>query len=101
MPVLVQNQQQRSTARESRTVRANFRRRLLISALRFVIVFAAAALIGGGWYLAKKGFGREWRYRVVEELHKRGVEVSIRRLTLSPSRGLVARDVRVFDYKNR
>jgi hypothetical protein len=64
-------------------------------------VMTAAALIGGGWYLARKGFGREWRRRVVEELHKRGVEVSIRRLTLNPFRGLVAQDVRVFDYKNR
>jgi len=60
-----------------------------------------AAFIGGGWYLAKKGFGREWRRRVVEELHKRGVEVSIQRLTLNPFRGLVAQGVRVYDYKNR
>ncbi|HEY4285124.1 MAG TPA: hypothetical protein VGM62_18825, partial [Chthoniobacterales bacterium] len=61
----------------------------------------AAALIGGGWYLTKKGFGREWRRRMVEELHKHGVEASIGRLTLNPFRGLVAKDVRVFDYKNR
>src|ERR1700726_4503296 len=78
-----------------------FSHRLLVSALRFLVVLAISALIGGGWYLAKKGFGREWRRRVVEELHKRGVEVSIRRLTLNPFRGLVAKDVRIFDYKNR
>src|SRR5438067_7073706 len=101
MPVLLQHQQQRSSAKQGPSVRTNFGRRLLISVLRFVVVFLAAALIGGGWYLAKKGFGREWRYRVVEELHKRGIEVSIRRLTLNPFRGLVAQDVRVFDYKNR
>ncbi len=70
-------------------------------ALRLVVVIAIAALLGGGWYLAKKGFGREWRYRVVEELHKRGVEASIRRLTLDPFRGLIAQDVRIFDYKHR
>src|SRR2546430_9659426 len=81
--------------------RHSFGRRLLVSAVRFVIVMLLAAFIGGGWYLAKKGFGREWRRRVVEELHKRGVEVSIGRLTLNPFRGLVANDVRVFDYKNR
>src|SRR3954470_9309822 len=79
----------------------SFGRRLLISTIRFAVVMLAGALIGGGWYLARKGFGREWRLRVVEELHKRGVEVSIRRLTLNPFRGLVAQDVRVFDYKNR
>src|SRR3954464_14551709 len=78
-----------------------FAHRFLISTIRLIVVALLAASIGGGWYLAKKGFGREWRYRVVEELHKRGVEVSIRRLTLNPFRGLVAKDVRVFDYKNR
>src|SRR5438270_1354086 len=56
---------------------------------------------GGGYYLAKRGFGREWRLRVVEELHKRGVEAYIGRLTLDPFRGLVAKNVRIFDYKNR
>src|ERR1700719_3679129 len=78
-----------------------FSRRLLVSALRLLIVLTISALIGGGWYLAKKGFGRQWRSRIVEELHKRGVEASIRRLTLDPFRGLVAKDVRIFDYKNR
>src|ERR1700724_493434 len=78
-----------------------FSRRLLVSALRLLIVLAISALIGGGWYLARKGFGRQWRSRVVEELHKRGVEASIRRLTLDPFRGLVAQDVRIFSYKHR
>ena len=62
---------------------------------------AIFALGWGGWYLAKRGFGRQWRDRVVEELHKRGVEASVRRLTLDPVRGLIAQDVRIFDFKNR
>src|SRR5438477_1880669 len=78
-----------------------FARRLLISACWFVSVILLSALLGGGWYLSKKGFGRQWRYRVVEELHKRGVEASVGRLTLDPFRGLVAKDVRIFDYKKR
>ena len=78
-----------------------FGRRLVLSGLRFLVVLAISALIGGGWYLARKGFGRQWRYRVVEELHKRGVEASIGHLTLDPFRGLVAQNVRIFDYKNR
>src|SRR5438876_10929284 len=79
----------------------SFARRVLVSALRLLAILAIATLPGGGLYLAKKGFGRQWRYRVVEELHKRGVEASVRRLTLDPFRGLVAKNVRIFDYKNR
>ena len=60
-----------------------------------------AGAIAGGWYLARKGFRGQWRSRVVEELHRRGVEASIGHLTLDPFRGLVARDVRIFSYKNR
>src|SRR5580704_517245 len=78
-----------------------FSRRLLVSALRLLIVVAISALIGGGYYLAKRGFGRQWRYRVVDELRKHGVEANIGRLTLDPFRGLVAKNVRIFDYKNR
>ena len=50
--------------------------------LRLMVV--ALVLVCGwtGWYLAKRGFGREWRDRVSQELHKRGVEASIQRLTL-------------------
>ncbi len=58
-------------------------------------------ILWGGWYLAKRGFGQQWRSLVVEELHKRGVEASVGRLTLDPFRGLVAKNVRIFDYKNR
>jgi len=69
--------------------------------MRLAMLVAIAGIFGGGWYLAKRGFGREWRYRVVEELHRRGVEASVGRLTLDPFRGLVAQNVRIFDYKNR
>ena len=70
-------------------------------ALRFFLFVAICALTWSGWYLAKRGFGRQWRDRVVEELHKRGVEASVSRLTLDPVRGLIAQDVRIFDFKNR
>jgi len=76
-------------------------RRIGLSVMRLAVVVAMFSVIGGGYYLARRGFGREWRYRVVEELHKRGVEADIGRLTLDPFRGLVARNVRIFDYKNR
>src|SRR5947207_5344284 len=75
--------------------------RIAVNVPRLLILIVIAVSLSGGWYLAKRGFGRQWRYRVVEELHKRGVEASIGRLTLDPFRGLVAKNVRIFDYKNR
>jgi hypothetical protein len=81
--------------------RPSLARRVARTGLRVVALFLVAALLGGSWYLAKRGFGRQWRYRVVEELRKHGVEASVRRLTLDPFRGLVAQDVRIFDYHNR
>jgi hypothetical protein len=76
-------------------------RRVVVNVARLVILVTILGTLGAGWYLAKRGFGRQWRYRVVEELHKQGVEASIGRLTLNPFRGLVANNVRIFDYKNR
>ena len=82
-------------------VRHPVRVRLLRTLVRLTIVLVLGGLVAGGWYLAKKGFSRNWRNTVVEELHKRGVEASVRRLTLDPFRGLIARDVRIYDYKKR
>jgi len=76
-------------------------RRIAVTFVRLVILGSILGIGGGGYYLAKRGFGRQWRYRIVEELRKRGVEASIGRLTLDPFRGLVAKNVRIFDYKNR
>jgi hypothetical protein len=76
-------------------------RRIAVIFARLVILGIILGIGGGGYYLAKRGFGRQWRYRVVEELHKHGVETSIGRLTLDPFRGLIAKNVRIFDYKNR
>ena len=80
---------------------STFRRRFARTIARFLVLLIISAFIGGGWYLSKKGFGRQWRARIAEEFHKHGLEASIRRLTLDPFRGLIAKDVRIFDYKNR
>src|SRR5438552_629873 len=98
MPVALEQPQLHHSAQTPRLRRA---RRVVAIAIRLAILAAIVATVSGGWYLAKRGFGRQWRYRVVEELHKRGVEASIGRLTLDPLRGLVAKNVRIFDYKNR
>src|SRR5436305_2539453 len=98
MPVTIEPAKTVESPRDSGP---SFRRRLTISILRLTIVVLIAASIGGGWYLARKGFRGQWRSRVVEEMHRRGVEASIGHLTLDPFRGLVAKDVRIFSYKDR
>src|SRR6266567_4425644 len=80
---------------------STFAHPLARSILRLAVVLVIAAAISGGWYLARKGFGGRTRARIVEELHRRGVEASIARLTLNPFRGLVARNVRIFSYQDR
>src|SRR5437660_8498626 len=98
MPAVLEPPQVRPVTRFRKRT---WRKRIALSLIRLTILAAIVAIIGGGYYLARRGFGREWRYRVVEELHKRGVEADIGRLTLDPFRGLIARNVRIFDYKNR
>src|SRR6266702_1602454 len=98
MPVVLEPTQVRPSAQTPPLRRA---RRVLAIAIRLMILAAFVGIFGGGYYLARRGFGREWRFRVVEELHKRGVEAQIGRLTLDPFRGLVAKNVRIFDYRNR
>src|SRR5204863_3823041 len=100
MPAVLQPPRRDFGTSVSRRKRA-WGRRIALSVLRLAILGVIFGIIGGGYYLAKRGFGREWRLRVVEELHKRGVEAYIGRLTLDPFRGLVAKNVRIFDYKNR
>ena len=71
---------------------------------RFIQIILLLLLLigsGGGWYLYRKGLTRPWRELVLEELRKRGVEVAFGSLTVEPFRGLVARDVRVFDSPKR
>jgi len=97
MPVLEPPQ-----VRPSRPWRkSSWAHRIALTFVRLVILGVIFGIGGGGYYMAKRGFGRQWRYRVVEELRKHGVEASIGRLTLDPFRGLVAKNVRIFDYKNR
>ena len=82
--------------RRAKLHRFQSRRVLHLAIVAFVLICGWT-----GWYLAKRGFGKEWRDRVSQELHKRGVEASIQRLTLDPVRGLIAQNVRIYDFKNR
>jgi AsmA-like C-terminal region len=98
MPPVLEEPQPAAPARDRPSRFAGQSAKIVI---RLLLVLALAGILGAGWYLARKGFGRQWRRLVVEELHKHGVEARIGRLTLDPFRGLVAQDVRIFDYKKR
>jgi hypothetical protein len=72
-------------------------RRVLLTLFALFLAVALAGL----WYASERGFTSKWRRLVSEEFQKRGVEVTLRRLTLDPVRGFVAKDVRVFDAHDR
>src|SRR5260370_14754302 len=98
MPAVLEPPQVRtSTQYRKRT----WRRRIALYLMRLAVLVAMFGSIGGGYYLARRGFGRQWRYRVVEELHRQGVEADIGLLAFDPFRCLFATNVRIFDYKNR
>ena len=72
-------------------------RRVLLTLFALFLAVALGAL----WYASERGFTNKWRNYVTEEFRKRGVEVTLRHLTLDPLRGLVAKDVRVYDERDR
>ena len=78
-----------------------WRRQIVMSTTRLFVLAVLVGALWGAWYLANKGFGRQFRYTVVEELRKRGVDASVRKLTLDPFRGLVAQDLRIYDSRDR
>ncbi len=55
----------------------------------------------GAYYIYEKGFGRRWRGVLEKEFGRFGLQISVRRLTLDPFRGLVAKDVEIYDSQLR
>ena len=68
--------------------------RPILALLFFLILF-------GGWYAYEKGFTSKWRGLVTKEFRKRGVEVSLKRLTLHPLRGFIAKGVQIYETRER
>ncbi len=58
-------------------------------------------ILGAGWYAYDRGFTKKWRSFVASEFRKRGVEMSLRQLALEPFRGIVARDVKIYEGRDR
>jgi hypothetical protein len=53
------------------------------------------------YYFYHQGFGRHWRALLAREFHAFGLEIRVRRLTLDPFRGLVAKDLEIYDNDRR
>jgi len=71
--------------------------RLTTKLLIGIFIFLAAF---GGWaayYAQDKGFTHRWRNFIQAEFEKRGMHTTIRRLTLDPLHGLIAKDVMVYE----
>src|SRR3954469_7301147 len=69
--------------------------------LRRLIILALLAMAGGAAaYVESEGFSKKWRTFVIEQFEKRGIYLTLDRLTLNPMEGLVARNIRVYQDKN-
>lgn len=70
--------------------------------LRRLFLVSLLVLAGGAVaYVRGEGFSRKWREFVTEQFEKRGIYLTLDRLTLDPLEGLVARNIRVFLDKKR
>lgn len=72
-------------------------KRFILISFKIFLLLLTIGVLWGSWYLYYKGFSSSWRKRVSEELSKNGINLELRRLTLDPFRGLIAKDVKIFD----
>ncbi len=71
-----------------------FFRWLILLSLTLLLTWVA-------YYYYHQGFGRHWRALLTKEFHSFGLEIRVRRLTLDPFRGLVAKDLVIYDNDRR
>ena len=71
-------------------------RRLLFAFLAILLGFLTAL----AWYAYDRGLTRRWRDFLVSQFTAKGFEVSFKRVTLNPFRGLIGEEVRVYDAHN-
>src|ERR1700739_1441004 len=72
-------------------------RRLLRVARWLFLVLACAGLTWLGWDGYTQGLGRHWRSLLEKEFARYGLTIDIGKITLDPYRGLIARDVQIFN----
>jgi hypothetical protein len=73
-----------------------FRRFLRVTRWLF-LALVCAGLVWLGWYGYTKGLGRHWRSLLEKEFARYGLTIDIGKITLDPFRGLIARDVQIFN----
>ena len=70
--------------------------------IRWVTLVTLVLLLSwAAYYYYHTGFGRHWRAMLSKEFEAFGLEVRVRRLTLDPVRGLVAKDLQIYDSGRR
>src|SRR6516165_1438613 len=67
----------------------------------FALTLSACALCWCGYYFYHKGFGQHWRALLSKEFQRFGFQIRVRRLTLNPFRGLVAKDIEIYESDRR
>src|SRR5947208_670568 len=72
MPSVLEPPQIRSLTQDRQSTLVH---RIAVNVMRLAMLVAIAGIFGAGWYLAKRGFGREWRYRQVEGIFF-GIQIS-------------------------
>ena len=76
-------------------------RKFLSRSFWLAVVLAGGAVIGALWYVSHHGFSRKWRQAVISEAGKRGMHLTVQRLTLNPLQGLVAEGVQIRTSRER
>jgi hypothetical protein len=71
--------------------------RFMIVVRWFFLIAACAVLAWLGWYGYAKGLGRHWRSLLEKEFARYGLAIDVGKITLDPFRGLIARDVQIFE----
>ena len=70
--------------------------------LKWLALITLTVLLSGvAYYYYHQGFGRHWRALLTKEFHTFGLEITVRRLTLDPFRGLVAKDLVIYDNERK
>lgn len=64
---------------------------------RLVWLAILGGIVWGMVFLSSTAFSQQWRRFVIDEMALRGVYLQFARLTVDPFRGLVARDVQIFN----